>query len=554
MPDSACDTTLFGDDGGRVYVYMPSVQGKVSYKTLRQKIVSSDFADIHQPSSKYLNGPWAMKVGKRYFLFYAENYADSYWTGVAYTDHPLGLWRNAAVHPRPFVRRPVRYRGRRQRRVWRADGNAGHGSLAQEIGRLSMSSLPVTVREIEEAYAQLQGVIDCTPLQLNPRLSEQFGAEIYLKREDLQIVRSYKIRGAYNLMSSLTEEERAQGVVCASAGNHAQGVAFSCRRLQIQGRIYMPENTPRQKVERVRTLGGAWIATVLVGDTFDDTSRAAAQYARDTQKVFVPPFDDPRIIAGQGTVGIEIAAQMETPPDYLVVPVGGGGLLSGLAVYAAANFPKAHLVGAEPLGAACLYAALQAGHPVTLPTVDTFVDGAAVKTVGETNFAICRELIPEVLRVSEGKVCTEMIGLYQSEGIIAEPAGALGIAALPQLGERLRGKKVVCIVSGGNNDISRYPEVIERSLIDQGLKHYFLVEFSQRPGALRRYLDEALGPNDDITLFEYIKKSNREYGPALVGVELADKNDFKPLLKRMEGIGLSFEVIGRDSALFRFVL
>ena len=417
-----------------------------------------------------------------------------------------------------------------------------------------MSSLPVTIQDIEGAHVRLRGVVDCTPLQYSRRLSESFGAEVYLKREDLQVVRSYKIRGAYNLMSSLTDEERGQGVVCASAGNHAQGVAFSCSRLHMEGRIYMPENTPRQKVERVRALGGPWTAIVLVGDTFDDTYSQAARYAQDARKVFVPPFDDPRIIAGQGTVGVEIAAQMESPPDFLVVPVGGGGLLSGLAVYAAAHLPATSLVGAEPLGAACLFAALQAGHPVTLPQVDTFVDGAAVRTVGEMNFAICRELIREVLRVPEGKVCTEMIGLYQSEGIIAEPAGALSIAALAQLGERLRGKKVVCIVSGGNNDISRYPEVIERSLIDQGLKHYFLVEFSQRPGALRRYLDDALGPNDDITLFEYIKKSNREYGPALVGVELADRDDLGPLLERMEGIGLSFEIIGPDSALFRFVL
>lgn len=421
-----------------------------------------------------------------------------------------------------------------------------------------MSSLPVTIQAIEEAYARLQGVVDCTPLQPSPRLSEQFGAEVFLKREDLQVVRSYKIRGAYNLMSSLTGEEKAQGVVCASAGNHAQGVALSCSLLHIKGHIYMPENTPRQKVERVRALGGAWTSIILIGDTFDATYHEAAGYTRDSQKVFVHPFDDPRIIAGQGTVGVEIAAQMRAwgkeAPDFLVVPVGGGGLLSGLAVYAAAQLPATHLVGVEPAGAACLSAALQAGHPVTLTQIDTFVDGAAVKTAGQTNFAICRELIQEVLRVPEGKVCTEMIGLYQSEGIIAEPAGALGVAALAQLGDRLRGKTVVCIVSGGNNDISRYPEIIERSLIDQGLKRYFLIEFSQRPGALRRYLDDALGPNDDITLFEYIKKSNREYGPALVGVELADKDDYLPLVQRMKSIGLQFETIGRDSALFRFVL
>ena len=412
----------------------------------------------------------------------------------------------------------------------------------------------VTVEAIEEAYRRLQPVVAHTPLQYSARLSEKFGAEVFLKREDLQIVRSYKLRGAYNLMSVLTPEERARGVVCASAGNHAQGVAYTCRALEIHGCIYMPQNTPKQKVARVRALGESWARIELVGDTFDATYRLAAEYARGTHKVFAHPFDDPRVIAGQGTVGVEIAQDMRDAPDFIVAPVGGGGLISGLAVYAEKYFPRTQLIGAEPAGAACMLAALQAGHPVTLPHIDTFIDGAAVKTAGSHNFEICKRLIREILAIEEGKVCTEMIDLYQSEGVIAEPAGALSIAALPLLGERLRGKTVVCVLSGGNNDITRYPEIIERSLIDRGLKHYFLIEFSQRPGALRRYLDEALAPGDDITLFEYIKKSNREYGPALVGIELTAKEDFTPLLARMDHIGLRYEIIGRDSALFRFVL
>lgn len=412
----------------------------------------------------------------------------------------------------------------------------------------------VTVESIEEAYQRLHTVVTRTPLQPNLRLSEQFGAKIYLKREDLQTVRSYKIRGAYNLMSTLNPSERAQGVVCASAGNHAQGVALTCRLLGIEGHVYMPQNAPRQKVERVRSLGGPWTRIELVGDTFDATYRLAAEYAHGTHRIFVHPFDDPRIISGQGTVGIEIAQQLSPPPDFLIVPVGGGGLISGLAVYGERYFPHTTLIGVEPDGAACMLAALQAGHPVTLPQIETFVDGAAVKTAGHHNFAICQRLVREILAVAEGKVCTEMIALYQNDGIIAEPAGALSIAALSLLGKRLRDKTVVCILSGGNNDITRYPEIIERSLIDQGLKHYFLIEFSQRPGALRRYLDDALGPDDDITLFEYIKKSNREYGPALVGIELSRPEDFTPLLARMNDIGLRYEIIIRDSALFRFVL
>ena len=414
-------------------------------------------------------------------------------------------------------------------------------------------SLPTAV-SVEEAYARLQPIVARTPLERNLRLSEQYDAEIWLKREDLQRVRSYKLRGAYNLMSGLAPDERTRGVVCASAGNHAQGVAFTCSKLEIEGHIYMPQNTPRQKVQRVRSLGGSWIQVELVGDTFDATYRLAAEYAHGTQRIFVHPFDDPRIIAGQGTVGVELLEQLGAPPDILVVPVGGGGLISGLAVYGEQRMPQTELIGIEPAGAACMLAALEAGHPVTLPKIDTFVDGAAVKTAGHLNFEICRRLAPEILTVPEGKVCTEMIALYQSEGIIAEPAGALSIAGLSLLGERLRGKRVVCIVSGGNNDITRYPEIIERSLIDQGLKHYFLIEFSQRPGSLRRYLDEALGPQDDITLFEYIKKSNREFGPALVGIELTRREDLAPLLGRMDDIGLRYETIDSGSALFRFVL
>ncbi len=419
---------------------------------------------------------------------------------------------------------------------------------------MAESSAAVTVEQIENAYQGLQNVVTRTPLERNARLSDQFGADIYLKREDLQVVRSYKIRGAFNLMRLLTADERERGIVCASAGNHAQGVALTCCRLEIRGHIYMPQNTPRQKIQRVQRLGGPWIHIELVGDTFDDTYRLAADYAQTAHKVFVHPFDDPRIIAGQGTVSVELAEQLPGGPDFLIAPIGGGGLVSGLAVYGERYFSHTRLIGVEPASAACMLAALQAGHPVTLDKIDTFVDGAAVKTAGINNFRICQRLLREILPVPEGRICTEMIQLYQSEGIIAEPAGALSIAALALLSERLRGKTVVCILSGGNNDITRYPEIIERSLIDQGLKHYFLIEFSQRPGSLRRYLDEALGATDDITLFEYIKKSNREYGPALVGIELARKEDLPPLLARMDVIGLRYETIHNDSTLFRFVL
>ncbi len=414
----------------------------------------------------------------------------------------------------------------------------------------------VSAQDINDAYARLLTVVRRTELQPNDRLSKLYECEVYLKREDLQSVRSYKIRGAYNLMSQLSSSERDAGIVCASAGNHAQGVALTCALLGVCGSVYMPQNTPRQKIDRVRAFGGDNVEIELIGDTFDDTYAVAAQYSRETGKTFVHPFDDPRIVAGQGTVACEIAEQLGAgnEPDFIFAPVGGGGLVSGISVFSASALKQVKIVGVEPAGAACLQAAMANHGPITLEAIDTFVDGAAVRRAGELPYNICSQLLPELVTVTEGAICTELIKLYQTEGVIAEPAGALSVTALAAFKDRIIGKRVVCIISGGNNDISRYPEILERSLIDQGLKHYFLIEFPQRPGALRRYLDEALGPDDDITVFEYIKKSNREYGPALVGVELTRNSDYLGLVERMKAIGLRYEVISRDSALFRFVL
>lgn len=409
-------------------------------------------------------------------------------------------------------------------------------------------------RLVEEAYERLRGVVSKTPLELSKRLSEKYKANVYLKREDLQVVRSYKVRGAYNRMSLLSSEEKVKGVVCASAGNHAQGVAFSCERLNTKGWIYMPENTPKQKVERVRSLGGEWISLHLAGDTFDEAYAHAKAFSDKSKKIFVHPFDDEQVIAGQGTVAIEIFEQLSEPLDYLVVPVGGGGLLSGLGFYAKSMNSKVKLVGTEPLGAPSMSKSLEAGRVVTLDSLDKFVDGAAVKTVGNLNYQLSKGLLDKMLLIPEGRVCQEMISLYQSDGIISEPAGALSVASLDMLKDEIKGKTVVCVVSGGNNDISRYLEVIERSLVYQGLKHYFIIEFSQRPGALRKYLDEALGENDDITLFEYIKKNNRETGPSLVGIELLHKEDLQPLLERMDNIGLSYELLKSGSPIFKFLI
>lgn len=412
----------------------------------------------------------------------------------------------------------------------------------------------LSLKLVEDAHERLKKIVTQTPLQLSVRLSAKYGARVYLKREDLQLVRSYKLRGAYNRISLLNRVERAKGVVCASAGNHAQGVAFSCEKLKVRGIIYMPNNTPKQKIERVRALGGKWVKIILIGDTFDESNSYAKKYCDKTKKVFVHPFDDIFVMAGQGTVGLEILSQLEEDLDYVVMPVGGGGLISGVSTYIKAVDNMIKVIGVEPAGAPSMSQALKAKKLVTLESLNKFVDGASVKTVGALTFKVAKKFIDKMLLVEEGKVCEEMILLYQNDGIITEPAGALSIAALDQIKDEIKGKTIVCVVSGGNNDISRYPEIIDRSLVYKGLKHYFVIEFSQRPGALRNFLDNALGPNDDITLFEYIKKNNKETGPALVGIELSNKDDLPRLLKRMKEIGLIYEGLGKDSPLFRFLV
>ena len=413
--------------------------------------------------------------------------------------------------------------------------------------------MTIDARAIDEAAARLAPVITRTPLQLNDRLSAATGAFVWLKREDLQPVRSYKIRGAYNLIAQLEPSQRAVGVVCASAGNHGQGVAFACARLGIQGRIFVPATTPRQKRERIRALGEGRVELVVTGDSYDDAAAAAAFEAASSGATIVPAFDDARTIAGQGTVAKEIVEQFGHAPDMLVAPVGGGGMISGCLAYLAERHPGTRVVGAEPAGAASMAAALVAGHPVDLPRMDTFVDGAAVRRVGELTFELVRRHRPELLPVPEGRICTEMLELYQTEGIVTEPAGALAAASLTLVAPE-PGQTVVVLVSGGNTDVSRYAAIVERSLVYEGRKHYFLVNFPQEPGALRRFLDEVLGPDDDITHFEYVKRSNRETGPALVGIELGDPTSFADLLMKMDSGPITFEVVGADSPFYRFLV
>jgi threonine dehydratase len=483
----------------------------------------------------------------------------------------IGVVTNASRMPAPCSSRaipgpagaaPGRWGGVHQPaaggRNWFASRPAGtsdvRGAARGLAGGRQTGRVTVDAAMVDAASRRLAGVVSTTPLERNPRLSEALGAQVWLKREDLQTVRSYKVRGAYNLIAQLDDDARAAGVVAASAGNHAQGLAYACAALGVHGRVYLPRTTPRQKRDRIAVLGGKMTEIVLGGDSYDEAAAAAAADAAASGATLVPAFDDPRTIAGQGTVAREIIAQLGFAPDVLVFPVGGGGLLAGAVAWLGQRYPEVRVVGVEPAGAACVTAALAAGGPVSLPELDTFVDGAAVRRAGDVTYPLIAASGATVLTVAEGRVCSEMLALYQSDGIIAEPAGALATAALADSVTVAPGATVVCVVSGGNNDVSRYAEVVERALIHEGRKHYFLVDFPQEPGALRRFLDEVLGPDDDITLFEYVKRSNRETGPALVGIELSRPEDLPALLERMEQAPPTIEMVDASSTLFRFLL
>ena len=422
-----------------------------------------------------------------------------------------------------------------------------------------MTALSELAAQVPDAVNRLAGIARRTPVHLDERLSTATGAQIWLKREDLQPVRSYKLRGAYNLMAQLSDDAKAAGVVCASAGNHGQGVAYSAAALGMHATVVVPHTTPRQKRQRIVDLGRGQVDLVLHGATYDEASDEAARMSERDGRVLVPAFNDPRTAAGQATVLVESIEQLGFVPDIVVVPVGGGGLLAGVAAWLRTAHPEVRIVGVEPEGAPCIAAAMSAGRPVTLKNIDTFVDGAAVRRAGDYTFGVIREADVELMRVPEGQVCSEMLTMYQTDGIIAEPAGALAAAALPSGGPGPRiqiptGSRVLVLVSGGNNDVSRYAEVVERSLIHEGRKRYFLVDFPQQPGALRMFLDSVLGPDDDITYFEYVKRNNRETGPALVGIELGNPGDYRFLVERIAECGMKAEEVAYDSPYFQFLV
>lgn len=410
-----------------------------------------------------------------------------------------------------------------------------------------------TKLDFTSAALRIKKVVHKTPLQLSRSLSKKYECKVYLKREDLQVVRSYKIRGAYNMMSSLPADTLAKGVVCASAGNHAQGFAYSCKKLNAKGVVFMPVITPNQKITQTKMFGEDFIEVRLVGDTFDDCAAAAKIYTEENGLTFIPPFDDLRIIEGQGTVGVEVLEE-QSEIDYVFIPVGGGGLSAGIGSYFKTYSPKTKIIGLEPEGAPSMKEALAAGHPVTVENIDRFVDGAAVKRVGDVTFSICKDVLDDMHLVNEGKICSTILKLYNEDAIVVEPAGALSIASLDDYADEIRGKVIVCIVSGSNNDIDRMQEIKERSLQYEGLKHYFLIRFAQRPGALKEFVNYVLGENDDITRFEYMQKHNKETGPALVGVELRSRTDYDALIANMKKYQINFTELNKNDNLFGYLV
>ena len=415
----------------------------------------------------------------------------------------------------------------------------------------------LSARKVEEAYQVLKDVVVRTSFHYDRYLSEKYGAEIFTKRENEQRVRSFKIRGAYYAISQLTDQEKKTGVVCASAGNHAQGVAYTCNEMKIPATIFMPVTTPQQKISQVKFFGGDYVTIRLTGDTFDESARAALDFAKETEKTFIDPFDDENVQAGQGTVAVEILEQADQQGiafDQILIPVGGGGLIAGVSTYLKDQAPEIKLIGVEASGARSMKAAFDKGRPVKLEHIDKFADGIAVQKVGATTYEAARKHVDQLIGVDEGWISETILDLYSKQGIVAEPAGAASIAALDVIQDQIKGKTICCIISGGNNDINRMPEMEERSLIYAGVKHYFVVNFPQRPGALREFVNDILGENDDITRFEYIKRANKGTGPVLIGIALGNKDDYPAFISRLEAFDPNYVNLHENDSLYQMLV
>jgi len=407
---------------------------------------------------------------------------------------------------------------------------------------------------VKNASDNLKDVSIVTPLLLNERLSKKFNSRIFLKREDLQKVRSFKIRGAFNKIKSLDlDNSKDKQIICASAGNHAQGFAYSCKKLKIFGTVYMPETTPKQKVDRVKMFGGDFIKIILIGDNFDDAQKEAQKKIND-DTIFIHPFDDNNVIEGQGTIALELLNQIDKHFDYLIIPIGGGGLISGIITVFKELSPKTKIIGVEAKGAPAMFKSIRQNKIIELNKIDNFVDGVSIRKIGNIPFVICIDNLDDLLLVTDGKVCQTILDLYNKDGIVAEPAGAIGISALEIYHEKFTNKNVGVLICGGNNDITRMSEIKERALLYSNLKHYFVVKFPQRSGALKEFVNNVLGENDDITFFEYVKKNNREYTTAIVGIELKLSKDLLYLTKKMKENGFFSEYLNDKPETLRFLI
>ncbi|HVT87042.1 MAG TPA: threonine ammonia-lyase IlvA [Chitinophagaceae bacterium] len=398
---------------------------------------------------------------------------------------------------------------------------------------------------------RLRSLVAHTPLMHHKRLSEKYECNIYLKREDLQSVRSYKIRGALNKLLSLSSEQLSKGVTCASAGNHAQGVAHSCIYLKVHGSIFMPSNTPAQKIERVKSLGGKFVKIFLTGETYDECAETAAAYCENNNTCFIHPFDDERIIEGQATVAMEISEDLNEV-DYVFVPVGGGGLAAGMGYFFHQYSPDTIMIGVEPEGAASMTAAFESGKPVRLEKIDPFVDGAAVSKVGQLTYEICREILDDIHTVAEGKVCSVLLSMYNEDGILTEPAGVLSIAALDDYAEMIKGKNVVCILSGSNNDSNRMEEIKKLADAWEGLQHYLIVRFHHNPDGLKEFFSSILGPNDYVNRIEYVRRDHGRSTYALLGIRCKNHTAYAELAVRLKSSQTEFREVKKEDFLFKY--
>ncbi|OMP92369.1 threonine ammonia-lyase IlvA [Staphylococcus haemolyticus] len=416
----------------------------------------------------------------------------------------------------------------------------------------------LNAEDVENAYLRIKDVVKETPLQFDLYLSQKYDCNVYLKREDLQWVRSFKLRGAYNAISVLTSEAKEKGISCASAGNHAQGVAYTAKALNLKAVIFMPVTTPLQKVKQVKFFGSKNVKIILTGDTFDDCLKEALIYTEQNHMTFIDPFNNVDTIAGQGTLAKEILNQSSNDSitfDYLFAAIGGGGLISGISIYMNQYSPQTKIIGVEPSGASSMYESVVVQNKiVTLDHIDKFVDGASVARVGDITYDIAKKFVDDYIQVDEGAVCSTILDMYSKQAIVAEPAGALSVSALEHYKEKIKGKTVVCVVSGGNNDINRMKEIEERSLLYEEMKHYFILNFPQRPGALKEFVNDVLGPQDDITKFEYLKKTSQNTGTVIIGIQLKNHDDLNQLKNNVHDFDPSNIYINENKMLYSLLI